>query len=666
MKDDIFLEGAVERYKGFLLMIRRNMETKSKNFCVPTYNIELMWHTHQLHPLSYFNDTVSLLGKVLGHDDTYSDRTKGQKLDVGFSTTTKQWKEMFSSSRYWRAGAMYRDVAPVQGQSNHSNTNQSSNIMFMEILVEIIEVRNLSSDHKHKLVLSVSKTQNDMLFNGKSHFSICKDTEETQAVMFQCEPKGEFLFELVDDSSKSFGSCSISLLELDLKLPTLKWLEFNSGYDRVLRASVTWLFDMQGHAITCRARSQGIIVLSCKGHDWFAVVFRLLGIWGLLILPRNILLHCTLANTITSVPDPTASPYNVVGSYATPAYPPPGFQQPAQSNSYYYTGPNPVPAKPHTLVHDPVQRAQSEFSTGEATTLPHAFIARTLHDPASGTWNMDTSASSHLNNSVTSLSTVFNMSRGIFTQLYPSPIPHAFLLIQHTCHQRLGHSGGKVLHRFVSFNFISYNNEKPPILFHACQLGKHVRLSFVSSSTVISSCFEIIHSDKYAIEILERANMANCNLSRTPIDTESKLAVMNMGCSCFQSTMDLVAYSDADWVGCPTTRRSTSGYYVFLGNHLLSWSSKYQPKLSRFSAKAKYRGVANVVAETFHHMDLRRGEQKYNSIYNTSCSTECMIVSVWTMGEACSGRGVVRVVVVVVDVVRVVLDVVLVVVVVVM
>ncbi|GKE92484.1 glycine-rich domain-containing protein 1-like protein [Tanacetum coccineum] len=100
MKDDIFLEGAVERYKVFLHMIRRNVETKSKNFCVPTYDIDSMWHTHQLHPLSYFNDTVSLLGMVLGHDDTDSDRTKGQELDDGFSTTTKQWKEMFSSSSY--------------------------------------------------------------------------------------------------------------------------------------------------------------------------------------------------------------------------------------------------------------------------------------------------------------------------------------------------------------------------------------------------------------------------------------------------------------------------------------------------------------------------------------------------------------------------------------
>ncbi|XP_071738902.1 secreted RxLR effector protein 161-like [Rutidosis leptorrhynchoides] len=64
------------------------------------------------------------------------------------------------------------------------------------------------------------------------------------------------------------------------------------------------------------------------------------------------------------------------------------------------------------------------------------------------------------------------------------------------------------------------------------------------------------------------------------------------------SPTNLVAYSDADWAGCPTTRRSTSGYCVFLGNNLLSWSSKRQLTPSRSSAEAEYRGVANTVAET--------------------------------------------------------------------
>nr|GEZ78014.1 ribonuclease H-like domain-containing protein [Tanacetum cinerariifolium] len=75
----------------------------------------------------------------------------------------------------------------------------------------------------------------------------------------------------------------------------------------------------------------------------------------------------------------------------------------------------------------------------------------------------------------------------------------------------------------------------------------------------------------------------------------------------FSSTTDsLIAYLDADWVGCPTTRRSTSRYCVFLCNNLLSWSSKRQPTLSRSSAEAEYRGVANAVAETCWIRNLLR------------------------------------------------------------
>ncbi|GKE73842.1 ribonuclease H-like domain-containing protein, partial [Tanacetum coccineum] len=63
------------------------------------------------------------------------------------------------------------------------------------------------------------------------------------------------------------------------------------------------------------------------------------------------------------------------------------------------------------------------------------------------------------------------------------------------------------------------------------------------------------------------------------------------------TTTHLIAYSDADWAGCPATRRSTSRYCIFLGDNLLTWSSKRQDTLSRSSAEAKYRGVANAVAE---------------------------------------------------------------------
>jgi hypothetical protein len=36
------------------------------------------------------------------------------------------------------------------------------------------------------------------------------------------------------------------------------------------------------------------------------------------------------------------------------------------------------------------------------------------------------------------------------------------------------------------------------------------------------------------------------------------------------TNLNFSAFSDADWAGCLTTRRSTTGYYVFLGCNLIS------------------------------------------------------------------------------------------------
>ena len=44
-----------------------------------------------------------------------------------------------------------------------------------------------------------------------------------------------------------------------------------------------------------------------------------------------------------------------------------------------------------------------------------------------------------------------------------------------------------------------------------------------------------------------------------------------------ETAMELTAYADADHAGCQDTRRSTSGGAQFLGNKLVSWSSKKHP-----------------------------------------------------------------------------------------
>ncbi|XP_037497741.1 uncharacterized mitochondrial protein AtMg00810-like [Jatropha curcas] len=165
---------------------------------------------------------------------------------------------------------------------------------------------------------------------------------------------------------------------------------------------------------------------------------------------------------------------------------------------------------------------------------------------------------------------------------------------------------------------------------------------------------------KYASKILEHVGMTNCKPSLTPVDTAGKMSaqpgplcsdpqkyrqlagalqyltftrpdicyVVQQVCLFMHSPTEqhmnalkrilhyikgtihyglslskspkhsLVFYMDADWGGCPDTRRSTSGYCVFLGSNIISWSSKRRPTISKSSAEAEYRGVANVVSES--------------------------------------------------------------------
>nr|GEU72615.1 ribonuclease H-like domain-containing protein [Tanacetum cinerariifolium] len=194
----------------------------------------------------------------------------------------------------------------------------------------------------------------------------------------------------------------------------------------------------------------------------------------------------------------------------------------------------------------------------------------------------------------------------------PSTTPSDFLATSaSTWHQRLGHPGDEVLRSLTSRQFVSCNKEKSSHICHASQLGKQVKLPFHNSDSNVQHCFDIIHFDlwtshirKYALQLLERAHMVNCNPSQIPDDTESKLGpdevsvkdptlyrslarglqyltftcpdlsyagTLDLGLHVYSSSItSLVGYTDADWADCPSTH----------------------------STEAEYQGVANVVVET--------------------------------------------------------------------
>ncbi|GKC58886.1 retrovirus-related pol polyprotein from transposon TNT 1-94, partial [Tanacetum coccineum] len=127
-----------------------------------------------------------------------------------------------------------------------------------------------------------------------------------------------------------------------------------------------------------------------------------------------------------------------------------------------------------------------------------------------------------------------------------------------------------------------------------------------------------LNQSKYALESLKKYGMESSDPVDTPMVEKSKLdedpqgkAVnpthyhgvvgtlmyltasrpdLTFGCMhvCPDSSIALTAYADANHAGCQDTRRSTSGSMQFLGDRLVSWSSKRQKSAAISSTEAEY------------------------------------------------------------------------------
>ncbi|KAF8189720.1 hypothetical protein BJ912DRAFT_1058966 [Pholiota molesta] len=87
-EDELALHHALARYHAFLDLMSSSMGS----FFVPTLDIDLVWHTHQLMSTKYAADCNTYLGRFIDHDD----KIEGLRLSSAFDMTCTAWKERFN------------------------------------------------------------------------------------------------------------------------------------------------------------------------------------------------------------------------------------------------------------------------------------------------------------------------------------------------------------------------------------------------------------------------------------------------------------------------------------------------------------------------------------------------------------------------------------------
>ncbi|KAF5334224.1 hypothetical protein D9611_014332 [Ephemerocybe angulata] len=85
--DELALRHAIARYHAFMDLL----SSSPASFFVPTLDIDLAWHTHQLTSKQYEGDCLAYVGRYIDHDD----KVDGIRLSSAFDLTCRAWKDRF-------------------------------------------------------------------------------------------------------------------------------------------------------------------------------------------------------------------------------------------------------------------------------------------------------------------------------------------------------------------------------------------------------------------------------------------------------------------------------------------------------------------------------------------------------------------------------------------